>query len=61
MPPEEAARRIVEGVASGKREIIVARGGEDSWGEQRRTPDALFDQVAAMVANGYMDKIEGEG
>ena len=61
MPADEAARRILDGVASGEREIIVARGGESSWGEQRRTPDALFDQVAAMVANGYMDKIEGEG
>jgi len=61
MAPEEAARRILDGVASGEREIIVARGGESSWGEQRRTPDALFDQVAAMVANGYMDKIESEG
>ena len=61
MPPEEAARRILDGVESGEREIIVARGGESSWGEQRRTPDALFDQVAQMVANGYMDKIESEG
>ncbi len=61
MPPDEAARRILDGVADGEREIIVARGGESSWGEQRRTPDALFDQVAAMVANGYMEKIEAEG
>jgi len=61
MPPEEAARRIIDGVASGEREIIVARGGESSWGEQRRTPDELFDQVAAMVANGYMEQIEAEG
>ena len=61
MPPEEAARRILDGVASGEREIIVARGGESSWGEQRRTPDDLFDQVATMVANGYMEKIEAEG
>jgi hypothetical protein len=27
-------------------------------GELRRTPDALFDQVANMVANGYMEKLE---
>ena len=61
MQPDEAARRILEGMTSGEREIIVARGGESSWGEQRRTPDALFDQVAQMVADGYMEKIEGEG
>ncbi len=61
MKPEEAAQRIVDGIASGEREIIVARGGENSWGEQRRTPDALFDQVAQRVAEGYMEKIESEG
>lgn len=61
MPADEAARRILDGVTAGTREIIVARGGESSWGEQRRTPEALFDQVAAMVAGGYMEKIEAEG
>ena len=60
MAPEEAARRIIDGVEEGEREIIVARGGESSWGEQRRTPDALFDEVAQLVASGYMDRIEGE-
>ena len=34
---------------------------EEALGEGRRTPDALFDQVAAMVASGYMEKLEGEG
>lgn len=61
MAPEEAAQRIVDGISSGEREIIVARGGESSWGEQRRTPDALFDEVAQRVAQGYMEKIEAEG
>ena len=61
MAPEEAARRIIDGVEEGEREIIVARGGESSWGEQRRTPDALFDEVAQLVASGYMDRIEAEG
>ena len=50
MAPEEAARRIIDGVAEGEREVIVARGGESSWGEQRRTPDALFDEVAQLVS-----------
>lgn len=61
MSAEEAAQRILDGVASGTREIIVARGGESTFGEQRRTPDALFDRIAEMVANGYMEKIEAEG
>ena len=60
MRPEEAAQIIVDGISSGKREIIVARGGESSWGEQRRTPEALFDQVAQRVADGYMETIVGE-
>ena len=29
-------------------------------GEMRRTPDDLLDQVAAMVAAGYMEKMQGE-
>ena len=58
--PAEAATRILDGIAQGTREIIVARGGESSLGEQRRTPDAVFDQVAAMVARGYMEQIQGE-
>ena len=57
IPPAEAAQIIVDGITAGEREIIVARGGESSWGEQRRTPDALFDQVAQRVAGGYMEKI----
>ncbi|GAB5347893.1 SDR family NAD(P)-dependent oxidoreductase [Alteriqipengyuania sp. 357] len=60
MPPDEAAQIILDGMTTGEREIIVARGGESSWGEQRRTPDALFDQVAQRVADGYMERIVGE-
>ena len=29
-----------------------------AMGEARRTPEALFDQVAGIVAKGYMDKLE---
>lgn len=60
IPPDEAARTIVDAVAAGTREIIVARGMEEALGEGRRTPDALFDQVAAMVAGGYMEKMEAD-
>ncbi len=49
---------MIQGVAKGEREIIVATGMEEQMGEMRRTPDALLDQVAAMVAAGYMDKME---
>jgi short-subunit dehydrogenase len=56
--PDDAARTMLDGMANGEREIIVAEGFELAMGNMRRTPDELFDQVAAMVANGYMDKME---
>lgn len=58
--PADAAKAMVDAMARGEREIIVAEGTELAMGEARRTPDALFDQVAAMVAAGYMDKMESE-
>lgn len=61
IPADEAARTMVDAVSKGEREIIVARGMEEAMGEARRTPEQLFDQVAAMVAAGYMDKMEADG
>ena len=58
IPPAEAAAAILEGIAAEQREIIVARGIEQAMGEARRTPEALLDQVAAMVAAGYMRKLQ---
>ena len=60
IPAHEAARMMLDAIARGEREIIVARGMEEGMGELRRTPDTLFDSVAAMVASGYMDKLEHE-
>ncbi len=61
IPPAEAAAAILDGMAAGQREIVVARGAELAMGELRRTPDTLLDQVAAMVAAGYMDRMKAEG
>ena len=61
IPASDAARAMLDGIAAGEREIIVAQGMEAGMGEMRRTPDALFDQAAAMVAAGYMEKMESEG
>lgn len=58
IPPDEAAAEILAGIAVGQREIIVARGVELAMGEMRRTPDQLFDQIADMVAKGYIEKME---
>lgn len=57
---DEAAKTMLDGMAKGEREIIVAEGFELAMGDMRRTPDALFDQVAAMVASGYMEKMEAQ-
>lgn len=61
IPPAEAAIAIADGIAAGTREIVVARGVELTMGEMRRTPDALFDQMATMVAKGYMTRMQAEG
>ena len=58
--PNDAAQTMIDAVAAGEREIIVAEGMEQAMGEMRRTPDQLFDQVAAMVAAGYIEKMEAE-
>ncbi|MGY6552626.1 MAG: SDR family NAD(P)-dependent oxidoreductase [Erythrobacter sp.] len=60
IPADVAARAMLDGMAAGNREIIIAEGAELAIGEARRTPDALLDQVAGMVAKGYMEKMEGE-
>ena len=58
IPADDAAKTMLDGMAAGEREIIVAQGMEAGMGEMRRTPDGLFDQVAAMVAAGYMDRMD---
>lgn len=58
--PADAAKTMIDAVEKGEREIIVAEGMEQAMGEARRTPDELFDQVAAMVAAGYIEKMEAE-
>jgi short-subunit dehydrogenase len=57
---DEAAAEMLAALARGEREIIIARGMELQLGEARRTPDALFDQIAAMVAAGYARKLAAE-
>lgn len=61
IPADDAAKTMLDGMAAGEREIIVAQGGELAMGELRRTPEALLDQTAAMVASGYMDRMEEAG
>lgn len=61
IPAGEAAKEMVDAIELNQREIVVARGMEEAMGKMRQTPDQLFDQVAAMVAAGYIEKMEAEG
>ncbi|WP_202389823.1 SDR family NAD(P)-dependent oxidoreductase [Parapontixanthobacter aurantiacus] len=58
IPADEAATAIIDAVALNQREIVVARGMEQAMAEARRTPDQLLDQVARMVENGYVEKMQ---
>lgn len=57
---DEAAATILREIAAGTREIVVAQGFELAMAEMRWTPDELFDQVAGMVAAGYIEKMEAQ-
>jgi len=58
--PEQAATTMLDAIADGQREIMVAEGMEAALFEMRRTPDELFDQIEAMVADGYMENLEAD-
>jgi len=58
--PDAAASEMLDAMAAGQREIVVADGVEKQMGELTRTPDALFDQVAALMARGYAQQLKAE-
>ena len=58
--PDAAAAEMLDAMAAGQREIIVAAGVEKQMGELTRTPDALFDQVADLMARGYAQQLKAE-
>lgn len=54
LSPDDAAAQILDALAAGQREIIVAEGMEAQIPVLRRgDPDALFDRMSAMVQAGY--------
>jgi dehydrogenase/reductase SDR family member 7B len=58
MDPQAAARRILEAVSAGERELILAEGVEAEIARLRRSdPNALFDAMAQLVADGYAKKM----
>ncbi len=61
MSPTEFAAITLAEINAGTREIIVATGMEDHIAKLRRSdPDALFDQMSAMVAAGYAQKMKAQ-
>ncbi|MEZ5708284.1 MAG: SDR family NAD(P)-dependent oxidoreductase [Blastomonas sp.] len=49
MDPAECARRILDGVASGVREIMIAEGAEEAMALMRHSdPEKLFDTLSAI-------------
>ncbi len=59
--PDVAAAEMLDAIARDEREIIVADKLEKALGEARRTPDAMFDQIAGMMAAGYVDSYKPTG
>jgi len=61
MPADVAAARILEALRNDTRELILAEGGEaNSAALRRANPDALFDLMANLVANGYAKQLGAE-
>lgn len=57
LDPDVAAHHMLDAIAAGEREIIMGQGMEKEIGELRRTPDALHDRMAEVVAAGYAQKM----
>ena len=60
LDPAVAATRIADALAAGTRELVLTKGPEEEGlARLRRTdPDAAFDQLEALVASGYAERLE---
>jgi len=56
LDPDTTATDMLARIAAGEREIVIAQGFEQALGEARRTPDELFDRIAAL-ASGYAERM----
>lgn len=57
----DAAEAMLAAIAAGKRELILATGLEhDVVMLRRRDPDALFDQMSALVRAGYAQSMAAD-
>jgi short-subunit dehydrogenase len=61
LPKDAFAGLVLDGIAAGKRELILAQGVEAEIAALRRSdPEALFTKMSAMVARGYAQKMGAE-
>lgn len=61
LSPDDAAAQMLAAVDAGKRELVVAEGAEAVIAGLRRSdPDALFDQLSAMVQAGYAQQMKAQ-
>jgi len=59
LSPDDAAAQMLAAVDAGTRELVVAGGIESAIaGLRRSNPDALFDQMSAMVQAGYAQQMK---
>ena len=62
MDPAECARRILDAVAAGARELVVAEGAEAfAAGLRHQDPERLFDLLAAEGARLAAERAKGGG
>lgn len=62
LSPDDAAAQMLAAVDAGTRELVVAGGMETAIAGLRRSdPDALFDQMSAMVKAGYAQQMKATG
>lgn len=61
LPAADAADAMLAAITAGKRELILASGLEhDVVMLRRRDPDALFDQMSALVRAGYAQSMSAD-
>lgn len=59
LDPAVAATRIADAIAAGTRELVLTKGPEEEGlaALRRSDPDAAFDQLAALMASGYAERM----